>query len=71
MPADLKGPDMNGGKPWSEMDIEDLRSFALGGATAAETATFLCRDIDETIVKASELGLALKADDEHGEIGTP
>ena len=59
MPADIKNPDLNSGKPWSEMDIEDLRSFALGGATAAETATFLCRDVDETITKARELGLQL------------
>jgi hypothetical protein len=65
MPASVKSPDLNSGEPWSEMDIEDLRSFALGGATAAETAKFLCRDIDETIAKARELGLALKADHEH------
>jgi hypothetical protein len=35
MPASVKSPDLNSGEPWSEMDIEDLRSFALGGATAA------------------------------------
>jgi hypothetical protein len=54
-----KNPNLNSGKPWSEMDTEDLRSFALGGATAAETATFLCRDVDETSAKARELGLQL------------
>ena len=52
-----KNPDLHSGEPWSEMDIEDLRSFALGGATAAETATFLCRDVEDTSAKARELGI--------------
>ena len=64
MPASVKSPDMNGGEPWSEMDIADLAICAADGTGAAETATFLCRNIDETIAKARELGLALKADDE-------
>ena len=65
MPADMKSPDLNSGEPWSEMDIADLAICAADGATAAETATFLCRDIDETSAKARELGLALRGDHEH------
>ena len=44
------------------MDIADLATAL--GTGAAETATFLCRDIDETIAKARALGLTLRADDE-------
>ena len=42
------------------MDIADFAICAADGAGAAETATFLCRDIDETIAKARELGIDLK-----------
>jgi hypothetical protein len=31
-------------------------------------ASFLCRDIEETIAKPRELGATLKADDEHHKI---
>jgi hypothetical protein len=65
MPADIKNPDMNSGEPWSEMDVADLAICAASGTGAAATATFLCRGIDETVAKARELGLALKADDRH------
>ena len=60
MPADLKNPDMNSGKPWSQMDLYDLRSCVGSGGTTAATARFLCRGIDETMAKARELGLHLK-----------
>lgn len=60
MPAAIKDPDMNSGEPWSEMDLYDLRMCAESGTSAAATATFLCRHIDETIAKARELGIDLK-----------
>ena len=46
--------------PLPEMDIADLAICAADGATAAETATFLCRDIDETSATARELRIDLK-----------
>ena len=50
---------------WSEMDIVDLAISTALGTGAAETASFLCRGFAETIAKARELGLKLRADDEH------
>ena len=35
--------DMNDGKPWSDMDDEDLRASVAAGDTLPETASFLCR----------------------------
>ena len=39
--------DANSGEPWSEMDISDLTNELAHGRTMAETASFLCRDLDE------------------------
>ena len=52
-------PDINDGKPWSEMDVADLTSHILSGAGLDETASFLCRSgtPDEVARKAAELGL--------------
>jgi hypothetical protein len=50
-------PNLNSGKEWSEMDVEDLQSHLARGATVAATADFLCRDEDEVREKMKELGL--------------
>jgi hypothetical protein len=49
--------DANSGKPWSKMDISDLRNEIAHGQTVAQTASFLCRDLDEVREKMKELGL--------------
>ena len=49
--------DVNSGKSWSEMDLEDLRDSIDYGDTFAQAASFLCRDEDEVRQKAKELGL--------------
>jgi hypothetical protein len=49
--------DANSGKPWSKMDISDLRNEIAHGQTVAQTASFLCRDEDEVREKMKELGL--------------
>ena len=49
--------DANSGAPWSEADISDLKNELDHGRTVAETASFLCRDVDEVREKMKELGL--------------
>jgi hypothetical protein len=49
--------DVNSGKPWSEMDLSDLRDSIDCGDSFAEVALFLCRDEHEVRAKAKELGL--------------
>ena len=49
--------DVDSGKSWSEMDLEDLRHSIDYGDTFAQAASFLCRDEDEVRQKAKELGL--------------
>ena len=49
--------DVNSGKSWSEMDLEDLRHSIDYGDTFAQAASFLCRDEDEVRQKARQLGL--------------
>ena len=49
--------DANSGKPWSKMDISDLRNELAHGRTVSQTASFLCRDEDEVCEKMKELGL--------------
>jgi hypothetical protein len=49
--------DANSGKPWSEMDLADLRGCLDHGDTFAQAASFLCRDEDEVRQKARMLGL--------------
>jgi hypothetical protein len=48
--------DANSGKPWSKMDISDLRNEIAHGRTVAKTASFLRRDEDEVREKMKELG---------------
>ena len=50
-------PNLNSGKDWSEMDIEDLTNHLEHGATVAETADSLVRDEDEVRAKMQELNL--------------
>ena len=49
--------DANSGAPWSEADISDPKNELDHGRTFAQTASFLCRDLDEVRQKAKELGL--------------
>jgi hypothetical protein len=51
--------DLNDGKPWSEMDLFDLRNSLAYGDSIEEVAGFLCRSgtVAEVKRKAEELGL--------------
>jgi hypothetical protein len=51
--------DVNDGKPWSEMDLFDLRNSLAYGRSIGEVAGFLCRSgtVEEVKRKAQELGL--------------
>jgi hypothetical protein len=61
---DIAG-DINDGKPWSEIDIRDLRGEIDYGRTIEEAATHLCRagTVDEVAAKARELGLNFRRGD--------
>jgi hypothetical protein len=50
--------NINTDKPWSEMDLKDLREFA-PIMTSEELADYLCRSEEEVIAKVEELGLEL------------
>jgi hypothetical protein len=52
-------PDLNSGKPWSKMDLFDLRNSVECGTPIREVAEFLCRDLPEVRAKARELGLVV------------
>jgi hypothetical protein len=52
-PANM--PNVNSGKEWSEIDINDLRQGLTEGAPADDIADFLCRDVDEVKRKIAEL----------------
>lgn len=47
--------DRNEGKPWSEMDLEDLDSALKLGKPVEEIAEFLCRSVEEVRAKLAEL----------------
>jgi hypothetical protein len=51
--------DLNDGKPWSEMDLFDLRNSLAYGDSIEEVAGLLCRagTVEEVKRKAEELGL--------------
>jgi hypothetical protein len=55
--------DANDGKPWTEIDIEDLAAALRSGDTIEDAAEFLCRSgtIDDVRRKAEELGLSYKS----------
>jgi hypothetical protein len=57
----LNRPDLNSGKPWSELDDEDLRASVANGATSKVAAEFLCRTGREVRERAKELGLTWQA----------
>jgi hypothetical protein len=50
--------DINDGKPWSGMDLFDLRNSLAYGDSIEEVAGFLCRagTVEEVRRKAEELG---------------
>jgi hypothetical protein len=52
-PANM--PNINSGKHWSEMDINDVRQCLAEEASADDIANFLCRDVDEVKRKIAEL----------------
>ena len=52
-------PNLNEGKPWSEMDLVDLRNSLAHGNSVAEIAEFLCRserEVQEKIAELKQLG---------------
>jgi len=51
-------PNLNEGKPWSEMDLVDLRNALAHDRPLAEIADFLCRSEQEVQAKITELGLS-------------
>jgi hypothetical protein len=48
-------PNLNEGKPWSEMDLVDLRNSLALGSSVAYIADFLCRSEGEVHEKIAEL----------------
>jgi hypothetical protein len=52
--------DLNSGKPWSWMALRDLRASIRLGDTIQDTATFLCRGVQETAEQATKLGLPVR-----------
>ena len=52
-PADM--PNINSGKPWSEMDLADLADCLKLGEPVEQIADFLCRDAEEIEAKMAEL----------------
>jgi hypothetical protein len=55
-------PNLNEGKPWSEMDLVDVRNSLTHGGSVAEIAEFLCRSEREVHEKIAELELARSSD---------
>jgi hypothetical protein len=56
MPIDLSKPNLNTGKAWSQMDVDDLTNANRYGSDVTAIADFLCRNQTEVYVKAKELG---------------
>jgi hypothetical protein len=48
-------PNLNEGKPWSEMDLVDVRNGLTHGRSVGEIAEFLCRSEREVHEKVAEL----------------
>jgi hypothetical protein len=48
-------PNLNEGKPWSEMDLFDLKNGPAQGTPISEIADFLCRNEGEVREKIAEL----------------
>jgi hypothetical protein len=62
--------DINDGKPWSEMDLFDLRNSVAYGRSIEEVAGFLCRSgtVEEVKRTAEELGLLRSNQGWHGAV---
>lgn len=58
-----RDPDLNDGKAWSEMDLDDLKGAVAYGRTLEETAEYRCRSgsPEDVAAKAKELGLEWRA----------
>jgi hypothetical protein len=48
--------NINTGKPWLELDIQDIRELA-PLMTPSELAYYLCRSEQEVVAKVEEMGL--------------
>jgi hypothetical protein len=48
-------PNLNEGKPWSEMDLLDLKNSLAHGTSICDIADFLCRSEKEVREKIAEL----------------
>jgi hypothetical protein len=48
-------PNLNEGKPWSEMDLFDLKDCIARDTPVAEIADFLCRSEKEVREKIADL----------------
>lgn len=48
---------MNVGKPWSEMDLVDLRNSLEHGDSVEQIAEFLCRETREVEAKIAEINV--------------
>jgi hypothetical protein len=51
-------PNLNQGKPWSEMDFVDLRNSLAFGRSVQDITDFLCRSQEEVREKIAELDAA-------------
>jgi hypothetical protein len=48
-------PNINTGKPWSVLDLQDLRYCLAAAWPAEDIADFLCRNVDEVRAKTAEI----------------
>ena len=55
------GANLNTGRPWSEMDVADLRDFA-PKMTLSVLADYLMRNRKEVAAKLADLGLAARTE---------
>ena len=62
-------PDLNTGKPWSEMDLFDLANSVRRGDPIVEIAGFLCRSRREVCDKIAELTLSGELERRMREVG--
>ena len=56
----MEEPNLNNGKPWSEMDVADLTNCIRRNEPIGRVAAFLCRTKGEVREKAAELNLTLR-----------
>ena len=52
-PADM--PNINSGKPWSGLDLDDLEWGIDHRQSVEQIAQFLCRDVEEVEAKIAEM----------------